>query len=258
MRDWDCANRRLSLLLGRKVAFAFAIAGALLCLEAAQTTGLFAGAEESLDVAFTIVASDGKAVTDATVVLLEPGDSVQMRDGEVVDPPLPLPRRPDRSGRWHFRPDAAEFWFVAVHPSGWARVKGTRTSPPKKISLSPWARAEGAFAVARQPRADLDLEIQGDIELQIGKDVAHVNASNRRKTDAHGRFVFERVLPGMRFIGSFPQTPPSAPNEMTPMCRLTDDCSRQKIGPRLRGMTPAFFSIPIPDADWGSYASERS
>jgi hypothetical protein len=219
MSDRDISIRRS---LGRtKFRIVIVVAGVLLCFEALHATGVFSGSGKSLDVTVAVVGSDGKAVTDAKVVLLELGESAAVFNGELVQSPLPLPTKPDQSGHWHFTTDADEFWLVAVHPSGWAQVKGTRTSPPNTISLSPWARAEGTYMVARQPCANLQLGIEGHTNLWIGEGVAHLTTSNQQKTDAHGRYAFEHVLPGLCYIRSIRNRKPSEPREMLSTCRMT-------------------------------------
>jgi hypothetical protein len=221
MSDRDFSIRRSPLFGRTTFRIAFVVTGVLLYCEAPRAIGVFAGSGKSIDVTVAVVGSDGKAVTDAKVVLLELGEWAEISNGELVQRRLPLPRKPDKSGHWHFTTDADEFWLVAAHPSGWAHVKGTRTSPPKTISLSPWARAEGTYAVARQPCANLDLEIEGHTNLEIGNGVANLTISNQQKTDADGRYVFERVLPGLRYIRSVRHRRPSDPLEMTFTCRMT-------------------------------------
>ncbi len=152
------------------------------------------------EVVVAVLGRDGRAVTDAQIVLLEFGGTAAIENGRLVEPRASLQKRPDASGHWHFTTDADEFWLVAVHPSGWAHVKGTRTSPPKTISLTAWARAEGTYAVARQPCANLDIAIDGHVNLGIGNGVANLDLLNRQKTDAHGHFTIDRVIPGLKFV----------------------------------------------------------
>jgi hypothetical protein len=221
MSDRDFSIRRSPLFGRTTFRIAFVVTGVLLYCEAPRAIGVFAGSGKSIDVTVAVVGSDGKTVTDAKVVLLELGGSAEIDNGELIQPPVSQQKRPDPGGHWHFTTDADEFWIVAVHPSGWAHVKGTRTSAPKTLSLSPWARAEGTYAVARQPCADVDLEIEGHTNLEIGKGVANLTTSNQQKTDAHGHFVFEHVLPGLRYIGSVRNRKPSEPREMMSTCRMT-------------------------------------
>ncbi len=65
------------------------------------------------------------------------------------------------------------------------------------------------------------MEIEGHTNLWIGEGVAHLTTSNQQKTDAHGHFVFEHVLPGLRYIRSIRTRKPSEPREMMSTCRMT-------------------------------------
>ncbi len=175
------------------------------------------------EVVVAVLGRDGRAVTDAQIVLLEFGGMAAIENGRLVEPRASLQKRPDASGHWHFTTDADEFWLVAVHPSGWAHVKGTRTSPPKTISLTAWARAEGTYAVARQPCANLDIAIDGHVNLGIGNGVANLDLLNRQKTDAHGHFTIDRVIPGLKFIQRVRKRKPNQPPEMSSICRMDVD-----------------------------------
>jgi hypothetical protein len=105
-----------------------------------------------------------------------------------------------------------------VLPSVEAQVQCSPDSIPKTITLTPWARVEGTYRVARKPKPGVDIDIRWQQNLMFGPQAAHLYMTNRQTTDANGRFVFERVMPGRGLISSLPRRNLDDPSEMTSAC----------------------------------------
>jgi hypothetical protein len=172
-----------------------------------------------VNVSASIVTPDRKPAAKAKVALVELGARVGIRNGDFDEKQTRCPREStDQAGRFHFTTEARDFWLVVVHPSGDAQVECSPDSIPKTITLTRWARVEGTYRVARKPKPGVDINIRWQQNLMFGPRAAHLYVTNRQTTDANGRFVFERVMPGKGRIGSvLPENPGDLP-EMASAC----------------------------------------
>jgi hypothetical protein len=174
----------------------------------------------AVDVSASIVTPDRKPAAKAKVALLEIGRRIDIRDGEFDEKQTRCPiERTDEAGRFHFATEARDFWLVVVHPCGQAQVECLTYSIPKTITLTPWARVEGTYRVARKPKPGVDIGISWQQNLMIGPQAAHLFMTSRQTTDANGRFAFERVMPGKGRIGSVLQRNLGDPSEIASACR---------------------------------------
>jgi hypothetical protein len=141
---------------------------------------------------------------------------MMIRDGDLDERYAQYPRQnADDAGRFRFTTDAHDFWLVIVHPSGVGQIQCSRDSMPKVIKLTPWARVEGTYRVARQPKANAQIVIAWHVNLMVGPIAGHLVTKTQRTTDANGRFVFERVLPGKGQVISVWRRKPDDSSELT-------------------------------------------
>jgi len=134
-----------------------------------------------------VIDEASKPASKAIVVLADARSQIDIINGEVRN--NVGFRVTDEAGRFGFRPQDGDFWFVVTHPAGYAQVKCSHKSVPKSIQLNPWARVEGTFRVARKPVAN------AAIRCRV-QDLPWIWVYNTSTTDLNGRFVFERSLPG--------------------------------------------------------------
>jgi hypothetical protein len=80
-------------------------------------------------------------------------------------------------------------------------LKCSPESSPKVIHLTPWARVDGTFRVAGKPQADVPIWIGQGLNSEYGPKAPHLFTDYQETTDAQGRFVFDRVIPGQGQIG---------------------------------------------------------
>lgn len=97
-----------------------------------------------------------------------------------------LTRDPDPAGQ--------PFALIVVHPDFYAEVQGREFEAARVIVARPWARIEGVARVGKRPASGAVVMWHGD--RRDGPLVPAVFASGRTETDAKGRFVIERAVPG--------------------------------------------------------------
>ncbi len=107
----------------------------------------------------------------------------------------------DKEGKFRAEAKNSNCWIVVTHPTGYAELPGMPNSNPRIIKLKPWARIEGTYQVARQPKANT--WISGlRAQYFFGQNSPQIMAQSLRATDAHGRFVFDHIVPGQQRISS--------------------------------------------------------
>ncbi len=147
------------------------------------------------DIRATVLTPNGTPAHDAQVVLAIGGQSIRVehgalgqREGAVAE------SRTDATGQFHITAKNDDFWLVIVHGSGCASLAGLPSTHPRTITLSPWARLEGTFQIARKPVSGIEISLGGT--LGVGQIGPQVILDSREMTDSRGHFVFDRVVPG--------------------------------------------------------------
>jgi uncharacterized GH25 family protein len=154
------------------------------------------------DVAGTVLTSDGVPAAGAKVALGVAGSQIMVTNGDISDSQTYCARqKTDDIGHFHFPPQNRDFWLVITHRSGFAELKGTPNANPMSIRLTPWARIEGSFRVARKLEPNVAIWINQWAHNRMGPNEPHIFVSYRHSTDGNGRFTFDRVAPGEARIG---------------------------------------------------------
>jgi uncharacterized GH25 family protein len=153
------------------------------------------------DIVSTVLTADGAPAVRAKVALGAAGSQVMVENGDFSSQTYCPRQITDEAGRFHFGPQTADFWLVIIHPSGFAQFKCSRTSIPKTIPLKPWARVEGSFRVARKLQPNATIWINHQAGVFAGQKGPSIFVDYNQTTDANGRFVFDRVVPGEGWIG---------------------------------------------------------
>jgi protocatechuate 3,4-dioxygenase beta subunit len=152
------------------------------------------------DVEGIVLTPEGTPAVGAKVALGRVGARVSIVNGEIDEIKTAGVDRQhtDSSGRFHLGPQSSDFALVITHPSGYAHVECSHRSPTV-FKLTPWARLEGTYRVARklQPHAELWINHSDYSPFHL----PHVLLKYRQTTDGNGRFVFERVVPGRGGVG---------------------------------------------------------
>jgi RNA polymerase sigma factor (sigma-70 family) len=210
------------------------------------------------DVRGRVVGPDGRPVTRASVVLLSHGSSVGVRthDGRFVALPSMPQSSTDSGGEFSLRLRPNLESLVVVDDAGFAQVPIDRAGL-KAIALQPWGCIEGVVLTAGQPAAGQEIRLEAwPAEQDSEMDRVLLGSSAVAKSDAEGRFRFERVVPGpvalCRFYRNTPRT--SGAIGLGP-CQRVDvvagGTNQVVVSSRGRAVVGRFrLSEPVPAHDW--------
>ncbi|MBN1347112.1 MAG: carboxypeptidase regulatory-like domain-containing protein, partial [Phycisphaerae bacterium] len=149
--------------------------------------------EPTDDLRGSVLLPDGKPLAGGIVTLLMPSQYSFVIDGKPLHlPDLPLRTRGDGSFTLH--PQAEPFGLLVVDERGWAEVPSDQFAANPEIRLQPWARVEGIYRVGGKPVSDVKLGLRW--REPDRKRLPEVDYTYNARTDANGRFVFQRVRPG--------------------------------------------------------------
>src|SRR5262249_11429718 len=98
-------------------------------------------------------------------------------------------------GRFAFTAPKGHFWLVALSDAGYADASPDEFAKSDKLVLQPWGRLEGEVMVGRQPKANEAISFS---PARPGRGIPRrvFTYQYATRTDAHGRFTFDRVIPG--------------------------------------------------------------
>jgi uncharacterized GH25 family protein len=176
------------------------------------------------DVAATVLTPEGVPAGRAKVAVVGGNVGPVINHGEIdiKGGRRDIPET-DATGRFRIATKNDGFWLVVTHPSGYAELTGLPNSNPRVIKLAPWARIEGTFQLAHKPQAEIEISL--DNAQFFGPNAAIDRAS--QTTDLHGRFAFDRVIPGKRRI-SAKRTSGEGASETTCSRSMAVDCPAGK------------------------------
>jgi protocatechuate 3,4-dioxygenase beta subunit len=199
-------------------------------------------------VSLTVLTPDGAAAARAQVAIPGPGEQVMVSGGELQEQGgngnlgglvvglvrqlrparrgLAAVRETDKEGKFRAEAKNTNCWIVVTHPSGYAELPGMPNSNPRIIKLQPWARIEGTFQVARKLQAHAQMSLFRS-QFFFGQNSPQIMVHALQTTDAHGRFVFDRIAPGQHQISSMRMNG-SAEGEMTSSMTVSANCAPGK------------------------------
>jgi uncharacterized GH25 family protein len=152
------------------------------------------------DIVGNVLTADGKPAAYAKVGLLTAGSTFRIQNGDIRDSSAAARGvAADEAGRLRFPRERADYWLVITHPSGYAELKCSPKSDPTHIQLTRWARLEGTYLVAGKPQPWASLLLSRPMG-RLGVKVPRIFWSFTEVTDADGRYVFDRLLPGQGTI----------------------------------------------------------
>jgi protocatechuate 3,4-dioxygenase beta subunit len=106
----------------------------------------------------------------------------------------------NEAGRFSLRPVVSEqpFLLVILHDAGFAEVTREQLAKSDRITLTPWGRIEGRVLIGDRPDVERDV-MYAPQRVSAGSDTLRNSFwgyNYRTKTDAEGKFSFDRVVPG--------------------------------------------------------------
>src|SRR5262249_27704573 len=98
--------------------------------------------------------------------------------------------------------ERTDFWLIALHPSGYAELKCSRTSDRPVLKLTPWARLEGTFRIEGKPRSGANVSlspVDNNWNATTPRVMWHYH---NQATDPDGQFLFDHVVAGKHRISN--------------------------------------------------------
>jgi thiol-disulfide isomerase/thioredoxin len=103
-------------------------------------------------------------------------------------------------GRFTHHPKVDKYLLVAASDGGYADATQDEFAKSSKLVLKPWGKIEGVVWIGARPGADEEVAYHADISLRGGQ-YYNLGYGNGTRTDARGRFAFDRVAPGRGTVG---------------------------------------------------------
>ena len=143
-----------------------------------------------------VLLSDGKPAEGVDVVLATDADQVLFQSGRLESRTSAPRSKTSPDGRFAFTAPKGDFLFIAVGDAGYAEASPADFSKSDKIVLEPWGRLEGEVMAGRRPKANEDISFSPSRPGRVLPHGIFYHHQYETKTDDHGRFVFDRVIPG--------------------------------------------------------------
>jgi hypothetical protein len=151
-------------------------------------------------IAAKVLTPAGVPAAGAKVALAAPEERIVIREGELQElAGNANVRETDQAGQFRAQTKRNNSWIIVTHRSGYAELAGLPSSYPSIIQLEPWARVAGTMQVARQPEAGAEISLSNWVFMQNSP---RIDLQLKQRTDGHGRFAFEAVVPGPHRITS--------------------------------------------------------
>jgi beta-lactamase regulating signal transducer with metallopeptidase domain/thiol-disulfide isomerase/thioredoxin/protocatechuate 3,4-dioxygenase beta subunit len=142
-----------------------------------------------------VLLPDGKPAAGAEVVLATETLGFLMQAGR-YDRRSNFPMvRTGPDGRFTLHSTVDNYLLVAACDAGYADASQDEFARSGKLVLKPWGKIEGMVWIGDRSGADQEIVYNNDISPRGGRYYG-LDYGYRTRTDARGRFAFDRVLPG--------------------------------------------------------------
>ena len=154
--------------------------------------------KHGVDVAGVVKGADDKPVAGADVVLVLPGNPLQLQNGRLNEYVQFPQTKTNSDGKFSFPPQTGEYLIAVVSDVGYAKldsdkVKDTGTA----ITLSPWAKIEGQAFIGSKPAAEATIDVgSNQVYVQDWQKHPQLWSQSEAKADAEGHFTADRVIAG--------------------------------------------------------------
>jgi protocatechuate 3,4-dioxygenase beta subunit len=151
-----------------------------------------------------VIGADNKPLSGATVLLLEPGNNMQITNGRDTYNRESPKATSDADGHVSFPPPSGSlFKFVALHDSGYAEVESKDLSQAHEIHLTAWAKINGTLMIGSKPGAHqkVTAQVADDGRSPDDQKLPRVYHNMETTTAADGTFAFDRVPSGKIWVG---------------------------------------------------------
>jgi beta-lactamase regulating signal transducer with metallopeptidase domain/thiol-disulfide isomerase/thioredoxin len=142
---------------------------------------------------------DGKPADGVDVVLATDADQVLFQSGRLESRTTAPRAKTGPDGRFAFTVPKDDFLLIAIGEAGYADASPADFAKSEKIILQPWGRLEGEVMAGRRPKANEEISFSPSRPRGEFQHVVFIHQYDT-KTDDHGRFVFDRVIPGSGLV----------------------------------------------------------
>ncbi len=156
-----------------------------------------------------VVGPDGEPRAGAQVLLVTRDSGAYLRGGRTADRQNAPAAETGADGTFRFPPQSDPFLFVAFDDAGYAEVRDTELTDDALVKLAAWARVDGELRIGSSA-AGAGESLWVSLERPYDPNAPSVYHHLEAKTDAAGKFAFDRVPPGG--VGSVARAISSSPN----------------------------------------------
>jgi hypothetical protein len=138
---------------------------------------------------------DGKPAAGAKMALVLPESSVTMMNAG-FDPGNVAVVETEADGEFWLPLPEGEWRLAVSHPDGYGEYTADDYLKSTDLKLVPWGRIEGVFRIGTGPASNREVCIRTYVTRWGADKPAAAYHRYSTKTDAQGKFVFDRVAPG--------------------------------------------------------------
>jgi len=194
----------------------------------------------------TVKDPDGRLLNKAVVVLADPCSPVWVENRQLSSFLANSEHRYVRTGddgRYSFASPDKPCGLVVLHEQGWALASTRQAATGEGLSLRPWGRVEGTVRIGSKPGIGMQVELM--LLSAAVPDTPQILHECTATTDTKGRFVLERVFPGLGSITL--ETKDSESNDRTTYEGFVDVVSGQTAQMAIGGTgRPVVGRIALP------------
>jgi RNA polymerase sigma factor (sigma-70 family) len=142
---------------------------------------------------------DGRSLPGAAVILSTKSLRAQLYNGTFHDGAYPRVVTGD-DGRFSFPAQTEPFRVFVDHESGFAEADEKTLTTSSGLTVQPWGRIEGVVKIGTSPAAGVQVRLSETDNRWSATEALTITQSQQLKTDARGRYAFERVIPARLFV----------------------------------------------------------
>jgi 5-hydroxyisourate hydrolase-like protein (transthyretin family)/peroxiredoxin len=139
--------------------------------------------------------AEGKPAAGAQVVVATPSQAAYIVNGKEVRDQGCVTTKTDEQGRYSLPPQVGSYTLVVLHDGGYAEAPAAQLATSQDVQLTAWGRVEGVVKVGSKPGVGSELRIS-HMEQKFDENAPRIHHQIETKSDAQGKFVFDRVQPG--------------------------------------------------------------
>jgi protocatechuate 3,4-dioxygenase beta subunit len=141
---------------------------------------------------------NGDPAAGAQVVVCSKSVDMSIVDGKPAFSPPFLSTMTDAGGRFTVQLKDETYTLVVLDERGFAEVAEQQLAASNEITIRPWAQLEGTIEIAGRAAASQNLSLH--FYPSVRPAARSIDFFYNTRSDAAGRFTFERVIPGTGYV----------------------------------------------------------